>query len=248
VTPPVSPERYDAVLFDLDGVITATAHVHASAWKRMFDEYLEARAASLGEQFRPFTEDDYLNHIDGRPRYDGVRTFLASREIELPEGDPSDPPDRETVCGLGNRKDELFNQVLDSEGVEVYDGSVRFLHWVRDQGMKTAVVTSSKNRQAVVAKAGLEDMFDTSVDGITISNDGLPGKPAPDCFLEAARRLEVEPERAVVVEDAISGVAAGEAGGFGLVIGVDRLGVADELRQAGADLVVTDLGSLVPQS
>jgi alpha,alpha-trehalase len=233
------------VLFDLDGVITATAHVHASAWKRMFDEYLEARAASLGEPFRPFTEDDYLNHIDGRPRYDGVRTFLVSRLIELPEGDPSDPPDRETVCGLGNRKDELFNQVLESEGVEVYDGSVRFLRWVREQGMKTAVVTSSKNRQAVVAKAGLEDMFDTSVDGITISNDGLPGKPAPDCFLEAARRLEVEPGRAVVVEDAISGVAAGEAGGFGLVIGVDRLGVADDLRRAGADLVVTDLGDLV---
>jgi trehalose 6-phosphate phosphatase len=248
VTPPVSPDDFDAVLFDLDGVITATAHVHASAWKRMFDEYLEARAASLGEPFRPFTEDDYLNYIDGRPRYDGVRTFLASRRIELPEGDPSDPPDRETVCGLGNRKDELFNQVLESEGVEVYDGSVRFLRWVREQGLKTAVVTSSKNRQAVVAKAGLEDMFDTSVDGITIANDGLPGKPAPDCFLEAARRLEVEPERAVVVEDAISGVAAGEAGGFGLVVGVDRLGVADELRQAGADLVVTDLGTLVPES
>jgi trehalose 6-phosphate phosphatase len=236
------------VLFDLDGVITATAHVHASAWKRMFDDYLEARAASLGEPYRPFTEDDYLNYIDGRPRYDGVRTFLASRRIELPEGDPSDQPDRETVCGLGNRKDELFNQVLDSEGVEVYDGSVRFLRWVREQGIKTAVVTSSKNRQAVVAKAGLEDMFDTSVDGLTISNDGLPGKPAPDCFLEAARRLEVEPERAVVVEDAISGVAAGKAGGFALVVGVDRLGVADELRQAGADLVVTDLGTLVPGS
>ncbi len=245
---PVTPERYDAVLFDLDGVITATAHVHASAWKRMFDEYLEARAASLGEPFRPFTEDDYLNHIDGRPRYDGVRTFLVSRGIQLPEGDPSDSPDQETVCGLGNRKDELFNQVLEAEGVEVYDGSVRFLQWVRDQGMKTAVVTSSKNREAVVAKAGLEDKFDTSVDGITISNDGLPGKPAPDCFLEAARRLEVGPERAVVVEDAISGVSAGKAGGFGLVIGVDRLGVEDELRRAGADVVVTDLGTLVPDS
>jgi trehalose 6-phosphate phosphatase len=248
VAPPVSPDEYDAVLFDLDGVITATAHVHASAWRRMFDEYLEARADSLNKPFRPFTEDDYLNHIDGRPRYDGVRTFLTSRGIELPEGGPSDPPDRETVCGLGNRKDELFNKVLESEGVEVYEGSVRFLRWVRQQGMKTAVVTSSKNREAVVAKAGLEEMFDTSVDGITISNNGLPGKPAPDCFLEAARRLEVGPERAVVVEDAISGVAAGEAGGFGLVIGVDRLGVADELRRAGADLVVTDLGTLIPDA
>ncbi len=248
MAPTVGPDSYDAVLFDLDGVITATAHVHASAWKRMFDEYLEARAASLDEPFRPFTEDDYLNYIDGRPRYDGVRTFLTSRRIDLPEGKPSDSPDRETVCGLGNRKDELFNQVLDSDGVEVYDGSVRFLKWVREQGMKTAVVTSSKNRAAVVAKAELEDMFDTSVDGITISNDGLPGKPAPDCFLEAARRLAVKPDRCVVVEDAISGVAAGKAGGFGLVIGVDRLDVADELRRAGADVVVTDLGSLVPDS
>jgi beta-phosphoglucomutase family hydrolase len=238
--------RFDAVLFDLDGVITDTAAVHARAWKTMFDEYLLDRATERGTAFEPFTiEGDYKTYVDGKPRYDGVRSFLHARDIDLPEGTSSDPPDRETVCGLGNRKNQLINQVLDEEGVVVYEGSVRLLHQLRDTGVRLAVVSSSRNCVAVLRSAGLLDMFDARVDGVVAAQRGLPGKPAPDTFLSAASDLGATPERSVVVEDAISGVQAGRAGGFGLVIGVDRDGDPDALRANGADIVVADLGELV---
>lgn len=246
MTGELSAERFDAVLFDLDGVITDTAAVHARAWKTMFDEYLRQVAADSDEEFRPFTfEGDYKPYVDGKPRYDGVRSFLQSRGIDLPEGDPSDPPDRDTVCGLGNRKNELVNSLLEREGVDVYDGSVRLMHQLRDHGVKLAVVSSSRNCVTVLTAAGLLDMFDARVDGVVAAERGLPGKPAPDTFLAAAADLGTTPERAVVVEDAISGVQAGRAGHFGLVLGVDRDGNPGALRSNGADVVVADLAELL---
>jgi alpha,alpha-trehalase len=242
----VTKERFDAVLFDLDGVLTATAKLHAACWKRLFDEFLERRAAERGEPFRPFEVDsDYLLYVDGKPRFDGVRDFLASREIRLPEGDPDSSPGEESICGLGNRKNEFVNEVLASEGVEAYPGSVAWLRWLRNQGLRTAVVSSSHNCQAVLRSAGIADEFDARVDGEVANRLGLSGKPAPDTFLAAARELGVEPKRAVVVEDAIAGVAAGRAGGFGLVIGVDRKGDPRALEEAGAHVVVRDLGELL---
>lgn len=236
----------DAVLFDLDGVLTATARIHARCWKRMFDEYLRARAARRGEPFEPFdTERDYLPYVDGKPRYDGVQSFLASRGIELPWGDPSDTPNRETVCGLGNQKNLLFNEALAEERPEVYAGAVAYVCHLRDRGVKTAVVTASKNATAVLRAAGIEQLFDAQLDGVVAAELGLAGKPAPDTFLEAARRLAVEPGCAAVVEDAVSGVQAGRAGGFGLVIGVDRGGNAAALAANGADIVVRDVGELL---
>ena len=246
MTEQLTADRFDAVLFDLDGVITDTASVHARAWKTMFDEYLQERAARQGESFEPFTlEGDYKPYVDGKPRYDGVRSFLQSRGIELPEGSPDDLSDAETVCGLGNRKNELVNRLIEEEGVTVYDGSVRLMHQLRDAGVRLAVVSSSKNCVTVLKAAGLMDMFDARVDGIVAAERGLPGKPAPDTFLAAAADLGAEPERAVVVEDAISGVQAGRNGSFGLVIGVNRDGDPDALRQHGADVVVSDLGEFV---
>ena len=246
MTQHISVDRFDAVLFDLDGVITDTAAVHARAWKTMFDAYLRHHAAVTGTAFEPFTiERDYKTYVDGKPRYDGVRSFLQSRGIDLPEGTPADPADAETVCGLGNRKNELVNQLIDDEGVVVYDGSVRLLHQLRDAGVRLAVVSSSKNCVTVLENADLLDMFDARVDGVVAAERGLPGKPAPDTFLSAARDLGTVPERAVVVEDAISGVQAGRAGAFGLVIGVDRDGDPEALRSNGADMVVADLGELV---
>jgi beta-phosphoglucomutase family hydrolase len=246
MTQHLSADRFDAVLFDLDGVITDTAAVHARAWKTMFDEYLRHHGAATGTAFEPFTiERDYKTYVDGKPRYDGVRSFLQSRGIDLPDGTPADPADAETVCGLGNRKNNLVNQLIDEEGVVVYDGSVRLLHQLRDAGVRLAVVSSSKNCVTVLRNAGLLDMFDARVDGVVAAERGLPGKPAPDTFLSAARDLGTVPERAVVVEDAISGVQAGRAGEFGLVIGVDRDGDPEALRSNGADLVVADLGELV---
>jgi beta-phosphoglucomutase family hydrolase len=240
---------FGAVLFDLDGVITATAKVHAAAWKRMFDEFLTAHAERTGTAFVPFDRaGDYKPYVDGRPRYDGVATFLRSRGIDLPRGEPSDPPGRLTVCGLGNRKNELIQQVLATDGVEAYEGSVRLVHHLRRIGVQRAVVSSSKNAEAVLRAASILDLFDTVVDGVVAARMKLPGKPNPDTFLEAARRLQVEPARAVVVEDALAGVAAGKSGGFGLVIGVLREGEAEGLRQAGANLVVDDLGLLVPST
>jgi alpha,alpha-trehalase len=238
-------ERFDAVLFDLDGVLTDTARIHAAAWKRTFDEYLERRAG--GARFEPFDiAADYLRYVDGKPRFDGVRDFLRSRSIELPEGSPDDPPTRETVCGVGNRKNDLVNEVIASDGVEAYPGSVALVRRLRAEGLRTAVVTSSTNCARVLEAAGIGDLFETKVDGNDLLELSLGGKPAPDTFLEAARRLGVDPKRAVVVEDAIAGVQAGRAGGFGLVLGVARKGNAEALAENGADRVVGDLAELLP--
>lgn len=234
-------DDYDAALFDLDGVLTPTAEVHMRAWRDLFTDYLTLR----GETGRPYTEADYFDHIDGKPRYDGVRDFLASREVSLPEGEPSDPSSADTVCGLGNRKNDFFAAALAAEGVEPYEGSVELLDHLAAIGTQVAVVSSSRNAPAVLEAAGLADRFEVVVDGQVAAEAGLPGKPAPDTFLSAADRLGVDPARAVVFEDAVSGVAAGHAGGFGLVVGVDRGVGADKLSDAGADRVVTDLAELV---
>jgi beta-phosphoglucomutase family hydrolase len=242
----ITREQYDAVLFDLDGVITDTANLHAASWKQMFDEYLQKRATQRGEAFRPFDlSADYRLYVDGKPRFDGVHDFLASRGIQLPEGNPDDPPQAETVCGLGNRKNELVHKVIEDVGVEAYEGSIKLIHHLRHHGFKIAVVTSSQNCKAVLRAARLDDFFGVQVDGNVIHAQQLAGKPAPEAFLVAAKLLEVEPRRAVVIEDAISGVEAGSNGNFGLVIGVARKGNAEELRRHGAHLVVNDLGELV---
>ena len=240
-------KKFDAVLFDLDGVITATASVHAIAWKQMFDEFLAAHAERTGTPFVSFEiEGDYKPYVDGRPRYDGVATFLKSRGIDLPRGEPSDDPDQETVCGLGNRKNALIQEVLATDGVEVYEGSVKLVFWLHQQVIRQAIVSSSKNAEAVLEAAGIKDFFEVRVDGVVAAREKLPGKPRPDTFLEGARLLGVDPVRAVVVEDALAGVKAGVNGSFGLVIGVDREGDPEALKEAGADIVVDDLGQLVP--
>jgi len=242
----VNRDQYDAVLFDLDGVITNTATLHATCWKQMFDEYLRERAEQKGEVFRPFDlATDYRLYVDGEPRFDGVRDFLRSRRIQLPEGTPDDPADVETVHGLGNRKNELVNCAIAELGVEPYAGTVQFIHQLRRDGFKIAVVTSSQNCDAVLRAAKLDDLFEVRVDGNLIQAQRLAGKPAPDTFLIAAKQLGVEPIRTVVIEDAISGVEAGSNGKFGLVIGVARKGNAEELKRHGAHLVVDDLGELV---
>ena len=234
---------YEAVLFDLDGVLTATARLHASSWKRMFDDYLRGRASARGEPFHPFEMPrDYARFVDGRPRYDGVRTFLGSRGITLDDGVPDDAPGVETVCGLGNRKNAMFTDLLASEGVEVYDGSLAVVRHLLRNGVRTAVVSSSRSCQAILHAAGLADLFELRVDGQVAARQGLAGKPAPDTFVYAARVLGVSPSRAVVVEDAIAGVEAGRAGGFGLVVAIDRIGETAALARAGADHVVSDLG------
>ncbi len=245
----ITPQKYDAVLFDLDGVLTLTMKLHASCWKRMFDAYLEERAERAGEVFRPFDiAADYKPYVDGRLRYDGVRAFLASRGISLPEGTADDDPTLETVCGLGNRKDRMVNQAIAQDGVEVLDGSLAVVRLVRTAGLRTAVVSASKNCQMVLDAAGIGQLFDVVVDGKVASRLGLPGKPAPDTFLRAARDLGVEPQRAVVVEDAISGVQAGRDGGFGLVIGIDHHGDKAALYAHGADIVVEDLIEILQKS
>jgi alpha,alpha-trehalase len=241
----ITPDRFDAVLFDLDGVLTATAKVHAAAWKRMFDDYLQKRAAAKNEPFRAFDiQTDYKQYVDGKLRHEGVRSFLESRRIELPFGDPADPPAHETICGLGNRKNELILAVLKSDGVDVYEGSVDFARHLHGQGIKTAIVSASRNCKAVLEAAGIADLFDFRMDGEVAGRLKLAGKPAPDTFLAAAKELGVDPRRAVVVEDAVAGVQSGRAGGFGLVIGVDREGHPDVLKKAGADFVVSDLREL----
>jgi beta-phosphoglucomutase family hydrolase len=243
----IARDRYDAVLLDMDGVITDTVIIHSTCWKTMFDEFLQKWAAREAEPFRSFdVATDYKLHVDGKPRYQGVRDFLKSRGIVLPDGTPEDPPSAETVCGLGNRKNELVNDYLRSTAAEAYPGTVAFLNYLRRVGIKTAVVTSSQNCQAVLHAAKVEDLFDARVDGDVIVKEGLAGKPAPDSFLKAAEMLGVMPERAVVIEDAISGVEAGAQGGFGLVIGVARKGNAEELKAHGAHLVVNDLAELLP--
>ena len=240
-------ERFDAVLFDMDGVLTATAEVHAQAWKQMFDAYLEERAQRLGEPFRPFEiGTDYLLLVDGKPRENGTRDFLASRGIQLPKGSPEDTEDMETEWGLSNRKNRMVHDVIRSQGVHAFPGSVRLLHLLRSRGMRTAVVTSSTNAQLTLEAAGLETFFDASVDGNVAAGLNLAGKPDPDTYIEAARRLGTEPARAVVIEDALSGVQAGRRGGFGLVLGVARNVSPDEMQRNGADVVVADLGDLMP--
>ena len=232
---------YDAALFDLDGVLTPTAEVHMRAWDEMFNAYLTSKGID-----EPYTDQDYFDHVDGRPRYEGVRAFLQSRGIELPEGDPSDSPEEETVSGLGNRKNDAFNKVLARDGVEAYAGSLRLLDALAERGTKMAVVSSSKNAPAVLEAAGIADRFPVVVSGAVAAELGLAGKPSPETFLHAAQELGVSKERSVVLEDATSGVRAGRDGDFGLVVGVDRGAGAEGLTSAGADVVVTDLEELLP--
>ncbi|GAA0604196.1 hypothetical protein GCM10009416_47240 [Craurococcus roseus] len=237
--------EFDGAAFDLDGVITRTATVHAAAWKRLFDAFLARRAARMREEFRPFdAEGDYLRHVDGKPRLDGVRDFLRSRAIVLPDGEPDDPPERETVCSLGNGKDALFRQLLARKGVEVFDGSVAFIRRLRGAGLKTAVVSASKNTVPILKAAGLADLFDACVDGVEAERLGLEGKPSPDTFLHAAKVLGVPPKRILGVEDSLAGVEAIRAAGFGLAVGVDRTGHGAALAAHGAGVVVPDLTAL----
>jgi beta-phosphoglucomutase family hydrolase len=240
------PAGIAACLFDLDGVLTQTAKVHAAAWKEMFDAYLRDRSKQSGGPFRPFEiATDYVAYVDGKLRQDGVRSFLASRGIELPEGTPDDPPTAETVHGLGTRKNDLVLELIERDGVEVYEASVRFVEAARDAGLRRAVVSASKNCQAVLAAAGIEDLFEVRIDGVVAGERDLRGKPAPDMFLAAAADLGVDPAHSAVFEDAVAGVEAGRAGRFGWVVGVNRVGQADALRSHGADRVVGDLGELL---
>jgi beta-phosphoglucomutase family hydrolase len=243
---PVVPDGIVACLFDLDGVLVQTARLHAAAWKRLFDGFLRERADRRGEPFRPFElPDDYVAHVDGRLREDGVRSFLASRGIDLPEGGEDDPSGAETVHGLATRKNELALELLEQQGVDVYEGSIRFVDAARAVGLRRAVVSASRNTRAALAAAGIAGSFEVVVDGVVAARDGLAGKPRPDTFLAAAAELGVEPRRAAVFEDALAGVEAGRAGGFGWVVAVDRGAGADALRRSGADVVVADLGELV---
>lgn len=238
------PEQVTACLFDLDGVLTGTAELHRQAWKETFDAFLRQRD---GDGFRPFTDRDYAEYVDGRPRADGVREFLSSRGITLPDGEPDDDPEKLTVHGLGNRKNRRLLQIIDERGVSPYPGSVRYLQAARDAGLAIGVVTSSANGAKVLDAAGLTPFVQARIDGLDIERDKLRGKPAPDSFLAGARALGVEPVNAAVFEDALAGVQAGRAGGFGYVVGVNRANQADELRAHGADVVVNDLADLLEE-
>jgi beta-phosphoglucomutase family hydrolase len=240
------PSEIRACLFDLDGVLTRTADLHAAAWKEMFDAFLRSRAEATGGAFEPFdSERDYREFIDGRLRYDGVRSFLASRGIELAEGDPGDPPGAETVIGLGDRKNELVVALIRSGGVETYAGSVLYVRAVREAGLHRAVVSASKNCRDVLVAAGIDDLFEAVIDGGVAERERLRGKPAPDTFLAGARALGVPSAESAVFEDALAGVEAGRAGRFGHVVGVDRSGQAETLLRHGADIVVSDLAELL---
>ncbi|MEV6306163.1 beta-phosphoglucomutase family hydrolase [Actinoplanes sp. NPDC051861] len=242
------PSQVTACLFDLDGVLTQTALVHNAAWKQTFDSFLESWAARNGQPFVPFDSDtDYHRYVDGRQRADGVRTFLTSRGITLPEGEPDDSPDRDTVNGVGNRKNILVLQKIKEGAVQVYPGSVEYLKAAKEAGLRRAVVSASANCRDVLVAAGIADLLEARVDGVVARELGLPGKPAPDTFLYGAKLLDLAPENCAVFEDAQAGVAAGRAGGFGIVIGVDRVGQAEALRANGADVVVTDLSELLTQ-
>jgi beta-phosphoglucomutase family hydrolase len=243
------PAGVRACLFDLDGVLTQTAKVHAAAWKEMFDAFLRRRALRTGEELRLFDPvHDYDEYVDGKPRYDGVRSFLASRGIELPQGSPDDPPEADTIDGLGNRKNEIVLQMIHEHGVEAYAGSVRYVHAAREAGLRRAVVSSSTNCRDVLEAAGVADLFEERIDGVVAEREHLRGKPAPDTFLAGARALGVAPAEAAVFEDALAGVEAGRAGSFGFVVGVDRVGQADALREHGADVVVRDLAELLERA
>jgi len=242
----ITRDQYDAVLLDLDGVITDTASIHAACWKQMFDEYLQNRATQRGEAFRPFDiETDYRLYVDGKPRFDGCRDFLTSRGFQLPEGSAADPPEAETVCGLANRKNDLVNKIIEEKGVKPYEGSVKFLQQLDHQQFKIAVVTSSEHCDTVLRVAKLDAFFDVQVDGNTIHAQALGRETRSGYVFDGGKLLGVEPTRAIVIEDALSGVEAGRAGKFGLVIGVARKGTAEELRHHGAHLVVKDLKELV---
>jgi beta-phosphoglucomutase family hydrolase len=242
------PDGVHALLFDLDGVLTQTAKVHAAAWKQMFDEFLKSWSEQQGTDFVPFDiVKDYDEYVDGKPRYDGVQSFLQSRGIELPQGTPGDPPAAATIDGLGNRKNEIVLKMIHDQGVEPYEGSVRYVKAAREAGLPRAVVSSSANAHEVLKAAGYEGMFDAVVDGVVLERDHLAGKPAPDSFLAGARALGAEPAAAAVYEDALAGVQAGRSGKFGFVVGVDRVGQADALREHGADVVVKDLSELLDQ-
>nr|AIZ66880.1 putative hydrolase [Streptomyces sp. MA37] len=240
------PEPVRACLFDLDGVLTQTATVHAAAWKETFDAFLARRD---GPGFRPFDAvADYDEYVDGRPRADGVRSFLASRGISLPEGGDDDPPENDTVHGIGNRKNALVLQKIKEMGVDAYPGSVRYVHAARDAGLRRAVVSSSANCHDVLIAAGIDDLFEVRIDGVVAAERHLPGKPRPDTFLAAARELGIAPAEAAVFEDALAGMEAGRSGNFGFVVGVDRVGQADALRRHGADTVVQDLAELLGET
>jgi beta-phosphoglucomutase family hydrolase len=242
------PDAIRGCLFDLDGVLTQTARVHDAAWREMFDGYLRERSRRTGEPFVPFDPvADYESFVDGKPRADGTRSFLESRGIRLPEGSPDDPPNAETIEGLSNRKNEILLRRIHEDGVAAYPGSVRYVRAAARAGLRRAVVTSSANCGDVLTAAGIEDLFEARIDGLVAERDRLRGKPAPDTFLAGARALGLDPQAAAVFEDAQAGVAAGRAGGFGFVVGVDRLGQADELRGHGADVVVADLAELLDQ-
>ena len=242
------PDGVAACLFDMDGVVTKTAVVHAAAWKEMFDEFLRERAKSTGAEFVPFDSHEYDEYVDGKPRLDGTRAFLESRGIHLPEGTSDDAPGTPTLYGLSNRKNDLVLAKIAAGGVQVYDGTIAYIHAVREKGIHTAIVSASANTVQVLKVAGIEDLFDVRVDGVITKERGLRGKPAPDTFLAAAQELKVPANRAVVFEDAQSGVAAGHAGHFALVVGVDRVGQAEQLKQHGADIVVKDLAELLNQA
>lgn len=243
----VDRARFDAVLFDLDGVLTDTTSLHAGCWKRVFDAFLESRARDSGELVRPFDlASDYRRHVDGKPRRDGVRDFLGSRGIRLLEGSPADLVDANTVHAIARRKDACFSEALASEGVTTYQGALAWVHLLRAEGIRTAVVSASRHCAAVLRAAGISTLFDVRIDGQVRDQLGLAGKPQPDAFLEAARRLDTVPVRCVVVEDAVAGVRAGRAGKFGLVVAVARHGNREELARAGADRVVEHLGEMLP--
>jgi beta-phosphoglucomutase family hydrolase len=240
------PDGVVACLFDMDGVVTQTASVHAAAWKEMFDDFLRDYAARTGTKFVPFDPHaEYDTYVDGKPRLDGTRSFLESRGIHLPEGTPDDPPGTPTIYGLSSRKNQLVLAKIAAGGVQVYDGTITYIRAIKDKGVSTAIVSASANTKQVLDVAGIAGLFDFRMDGVIAAERGLHGKPAPDTYLAAAQALNVTPDHAAVFEDAQSGVAAGRAGGFALVVGVDRVGQAAELRAHGADIVVQDVAELL---
>lgn len=238
-------DRYEAAILDMDGVITRTARAHASAWKKMFDDYLAERSEREEKKYRPFDDrEDYYRYVDGKPRYDGVESFLESRGIHLPFGDPGDSPELETVCGLGNRKNGYFLKHIEENGVEVYESTIDFVELMKGMKKGVAVISSSRNARAVLDAAGVRELFPVIVDGVDMAERNITGKPAPDIFQQAAGLLKVMPGAAIVIEDAQSGVEAGKAGGFALVIGIDRSGGNTGLKSSGADIVVSDLSDI----
>lgn len=236
--------KYEAAILDMDGVLTRSANVHLASWKQMFDEYLLKRAKQESKDFKPFTEEDYYHYVDGKPRYEGARSFLESRGISLPYGDPEDPPGKETVCGLGNRKNQNFLDNLKKHGVESFPSSRDFVRELKARKKKVAVISSSRNAKSVLEAAGIIDLFPVIVDGVESARLNLKGKPEPDIFLEAARQLKVSPDKTIAIEDAISGVEAAKAGRFALVVGIDRSGKNTELKSHGADILVSDLSQI----